>query len=114
VLAHAQYVARAAHLQVAHGNPKSCTQVGLLRQRFEPLVAFRRGLVAPIGEEIGVGAGRAAAHPAPQLVELGQPKGVSPVHDQRVSVGDIQARLDDGRAQQYVDLDRGELVHHLR
>ena len=43
-------------------------------------------------QEVGVAALPAAADPAAQLVQGGQPVGVGPVHDQRVGVRDVQAR----------------------
>src|SRR2546430_8366485 len=53
-------------------------------------------------QEVGVAALAAAAHPAAQLVQRGQPVGVGPVHDQRVGARDVQAVLDDrGRSEEH-------------
>ena len=53
-----------------------------------------------------------AATDAPaELVELGQPEGVGAVDQDRVGVGDVEARFDDGRAQQHVRFAAVELQH---
>ena len=55
--------------------------------------------------------------PAPdapaQLVELRQAEVGRVVDDDRVGVGNVQPILDDGRADQHVDLARGEIEHHV-
>ncbi len=55
-------------------------------------------------QEVGVAAFAAAAHPAAQLVQLRQAERVGALDDQRVGVGDVQAGLDDRRADQDVVL----------
>ena len=64
-------------------------------------------------QQVGVSLGLAAAHPAPELVELGQPHGVGPVDDDGVGRGDVQAGLDDGGAHQDVHLSAPEAHHDL-
>ncbi len=64
--------------------------------------------LAPAVGEIGVGPPGAAADAAPDLVELGQPHLVRVLDDERVHVGDVDAGLDDGGADQDVRLP----VHH--
>ena len=93
VLARAQDIARAADFQVAHGDRIARAELGVLGNRLQPLAAFVGWRLAVVAEEIGIGALRPAPHPPAQLVELRQAEGVRPVHDQRVGVGDVQARL---------------------
>ncbi len=113
-LAAAEQFARAAHFEVAHGNGITRAQLGVLGDHLEPFLPFERGRAVFVAEEVRVGALGAASHPSAQLVELRQAKGVGAVHDERVRVGDIQPRFDDGGAQQHIDLSGGELLHHAR
>ena len=64
-------------------------------------------------QQIGVGLGLAAPHPAPELVELGQSHGMGPVDDDGVGRGDVQAGFDDGGAHQDIDLPAPEAHHDL-
>ena len=50
---------------------------------------------------------------AAQLIQLRQPEAMRAVDDERVGVGDVQARLDDRRAHQHVELAFGEREHRL-
>ena len=73
----------------------------------------RRRQLFPLGQrQIAVGAHLAAADPAAQLIELGQPEHVGAVHDQRVGRRDVEPGFDDvGRQEEVV----GALVeggHH--
>ena len=78
-------------------------------------MAFRRvlalGRVAS-PEQVAPRLVRAPAHPAPQLVELGDAEAVG-VHDHHHGgVGDVDADLDDGGGHQHVDLAGPEGGHH--
>ena len=70
-----------------------------------------RGLPAPV-EEVRVGAAVRAADPAAELVELRQAERVGADDDDRVRVRDVEARLDDRRADQDVEAPLGEVEHH--
>ena len=92
----------------------------LLFHALDGLEAFERGRrdLDPFRgrEQIGVGLVVRAAHPSAQLVQLGQAEFVRPIHDDGVGGGHVDARLDDGGAQQQVvgDLDacfRQQLLH---
>jgi hypothetical protein len=113
VLTHPEQLAGAADLKVAHRDRVACSQLRVLGDHLKPLLAVQRGRDLAVAEEVCVGASRTAPHPTPELIELGQAKRVGAVHDQRVGVWDIQARLDDRRAQQDIDLARIEEVHHI-
>ncbi len=67
--------------------------------------------------QVGKGPPAGAADPSPDLVELGEAQPVGVLDDQGVAVGDVHAGLDDGGADQDVDLvveqplpDLGELL----
>ena len=62
-------------------------------------------------EEIGVGPLPAPSHPAPDLVQLTEAEHVGPVHDERVHRGHVDARFDDGRADQHVVTPLPEVEH---
>ena len=108
----AEQVARAADLEVAHGDLESGSELGVLADRPQPLV----GLLAehPVGrmEEVRVGALPAATHPAPDLVQLPEAQQVGPVDDEGVDRRHVDAGLDDGRAHQHVVAALPEVEHH--
>ena len=56
---------------------------------------------------------RRAAHAAAKLVELGQTQLVGVLDDQGVDVGDVDAGLDDGGADQNPDLAVGHALHDV-
>lgn len=64
-------------------------------------------------QQVGIGLRLAAAHPAPQLIELGQPQGVGPVDDDGVGLRDVQAGFDDRGAHEHVHFLAPEAQHHL-
>src|SRR5690606_12360024 len=62
--------------------------------------------------QVRIGAMVRATHATAQLVQLRQAEAVDAVDDDGVGVGDVDARLDDGRAQQYVEALLVEVQHH--
>jgi len=112
-LTRAQEVARAAHLQVAHGDGISGAELAVIGQHFQAFLAFRGGVEACVVEEISKGTLGAAPNPPAQLVKLCQAKGIGSVDDQGVGVGNIQAGLDDGGTEQDINLVMVEGMHHL-
>ena len=100
----AEQVARAADLQVLHRDVHARAHLGVLGDGGEPLVRGLRERLLRRVEEVGVAALAAAAHPAAQLVQLGQAEGVAALHDQCVGVGDVDAGLDDRGGDQHVEL----------
>ena len=69
-------------------------------------------LVGPDGE-VGVGLTAAAAHPAPDLVQLAQAEMIRVKNDQRVGLGHVQPAFHDGGAQQHVVGPGVEVQHHV-
>ncbi len=64
-------------------------------------------------QQVGVGARGAAADAAAELVELRQAEAVGVVDDDRVDVGDVEAGLDDRRADEDVGAGLGEVEHDV-
>src|SRR5690606_11193274 len=54
-----------------------------------------------------------AAHPAVQLVEVGEAEQVGALHYQRVDLGEVETRLDDRGGDEHVVLPVPEVEHHL-
>src|SRR5690606_9280176 len=103
VLLGPQQVARAADFQVAQGNLEARPQLGEFPDGLQALFrVFGQYFVLAVGE-IRICHSIAAPDPAPELIQLRQPEAIRFVDDERVDVGDIHARLDDGAANQHVD-----------
>ena len=104
VLAVAQQTARTADLEIAHGDAEAGAEGRELPDGGKPLLGdVGQGLVPPEGE-VGVGLAAGAAHPAPDLVQLGKAHPVGILNDEGVAVAHIDARFDQGGADQNVDL----------
>ena len=71
-LLRAEQVARAANLQVLHGDAEARAQLGRLEDGAQPLLGDRRQLEVLVVEEVGVGLLRPASDAPAQLVELRQ------------------------------------------
>src|SRR5215213_7353161 len=109
----AEQVARAADLEVAHRDREAGAELGVVRKRREARPRLRRQL-ARIGiEEVGMGEDVGAPDAPADLVELGEPQRVRPLHDQRVRLRDVEARLDDRRRDEHVRVAAQERMHLL-
>ncbi len=109
----AQQAARAADLQVAHGNAHAAAQLGVLAERGKARHRFL-GKGDVVGEqEVGVGLRARAPHAALQLVHLRQAQPLRVLDDERVGVRVVDAALDDGGGHQHIQLAGSEVLHHL-
>ena len=63
-------------------------------------------------EQVRIPALTPTAHSASQLVQLGQAVTLSPVDNQGVGVGDIEASFDDGRRDEHIKAPLPEIDHH--
>src|SRR5215208_984148 len=63
-------------------------------------------------EKVGICPSRATSHTSAQLVELGQTERIGAIHDERIGVGDIQARFDNRRREQHIRISGVEAMHH--
>ena len=82
--------------------------MALIRLRAAPTVIISRG-----SKQVGVGLVLGPADAAAQLIEIGQAEPVRAVDDDGVRVRNIEAALDDRRADQHVDLAGNETRHDL-
>ena len=109
----AQEVARAPQLQVHGGHAEARAQLGEVLQGLQPAAGVLADLVLGRDQQVGVGRHIAAAHAAPQLVELAEAEGVGAVDDEGVGVGDVEAVLHDGGGHQHIHAALHEGQHHL-
>ena len=104
VLAVAQQAARPANLQIAHGDAEAGAERRELPDGGEPFLSnVREGLV-PAEREVGVGLAAGTAHAASYLVQLGQAHPVGVLNDEGVAVAHVDARFNEGGADEDVDL----------
>ncbi len=100
-------------LQVAQGKLEPRSQIGRLADCLEPPVGILgQGLIGGM-EEVSVCPLAGSAHPAPELIELGETEQVGPFHDQGVDLGQVEPGLDDGGRHHDVVLAVPEVDHHL-
>ncbi len=109
----AEKIARAADVEVVAGELEAGAQAFERLQHLQPpLRRIGQLSVSRHGKQrIGTLLGPADA--AADLVELGEAEIVGPMHDQRIGVGDVEARFDDGRRQQHVELAVVEGIHDV-
>src|SRR6476661_7248282 len=89
-------VARASQLQIEGRNFEARAQVGKFFQSGQ--AAARDGSQLDLGrqQEIRVSSAIRPAHPAAQLVELGEPQAIGAVDENGVAQRNIQSVLNDG------------------
>ena len=104
VLLGAQQVARTADLQISQGDLEAGAEGGVFLDGGEPLFRdLRQLLLLRIGKKrIGPSAG--SAHAAPDLMQLGKTVPIRVFDNQRVGVGHVNARFNDGGGHENVDL----------
>ena len=108
----AEEVARTTNFKVTHGNFKARAELGELTDSRQALFGdLAQNLVLPEGEVRRRPSGR-AADTATDLVQLRKPHLVGILDDEGVDIGDIDARFDYRRANQYLHLAVGDLLHN--
>ena len=112
-LALAEEVARAADLEVAHGDPEARPELGGLTDGPQALVGLLGQHPVRRVEEVGVGPHPGATDAPTQLVELPEAEAVGTVDHEGVHRGHVDARLDDGGADEDVVVPFPELHHDL-
>ena len=90
------------------GRGEAAAELHVLPDGGQPLAGHLAEHLSGAVGKVGVGSPPRTAHTAPDLVQLAQPHVVRVLDDQRVYIGDIDAGLDDGGADQDVRLP----VHH--
>ena len=104
---------RTAQLEVAHRDGESGPQPTALGDRREPLVRLLRHRGVGREQQVGVAAFAGASDATTQLVHLPEPEQVRTFDDERVRVGDVEPGLDDGGADEHVDVTLPEAQHDL-
>src|SRR5947209_1906534 len=111
VLLGAEDVPRPADLEVVHRDLESGAELARLEHGLETLARVLGQVLVARVEEVGVRLLGAPPHAAAQLVELREPELARAVDDDRVHARDVEAGLDDRRADQHVVLGVRELHH---
>ena len=96
-----------------HGEVEAAAEFLKGLDGFEALLRLLRRGARWRGEQVGVGLMVASADAAAQLVELREAELVGALHDDRVGGRDVDARLDDGRAEEQVVALLVELAHDV-
>ncbi len=109
----AEQVARSANLEVLHRNRHARAEFGVLRDRGQPVVGRLGERLLRRIKEVRVPALARPPDASAQLMQLREPEHVRPLDDQRVGIGDVQAGLDDRRADEDVVLLLPEADHDL-
>ena len=109
----AKDIARAADLQIAHGNAEARAELRKLPNGGQAL--FRRfgQRFLRLHGEIGIGYAVGTPHAAAQLIQLGQAEAVGVIDDHGIGARHIQAVFNDGGAQQHIVLAGVEIQHHI-
>ena len=108
-----EQISRAADRQIAHRDFEAGTELGEFLDRLQTFLRHFVQHFVPLIGKVGVSDPVGTADPAAQLVQLGQPHLVGIMHDQRVDVRDIDAGLDDRRADQHIVLAHQEIENRF-
>ena len=109
----AQQLACAANFQITHGDTEARTELAGLLQGGQALARDHRQALVAVVEHVGIGPHRGATDTATQLIKLRQAELVGAVDDDGVGRGNIEAALDDRRADQHLELAVGKGQHDL-
>ena len=110
-LAFAEQVTRSANFQVMGGESESAPQIVEFLQHPQALLCILRYDMFTWNEEVRVRPMMRAPHSTAELIELGKAERVGAVDDDRVGVGDVEARFDDRGAHKYVCFLCDEIAH---
>ena len=91
-----QKVSRSADFQIVEGDLKAPPQLIDLLKGVESFLCVPRHDPFSWNQQIGIGPAGGTAHTAAELIELRQPEPVRPVDENRVGVGEIDTRFDNG------------------
>ena len=113
-LLRAQKAARAADLQIAHGDAEAGVELRKLADGAQALFGDLAQLAPAPEGQVRARAPVRAADTAAQLVQLGKTHAVGVLDDEGVDVRHIDAGLDDGRADEDLRLARDHALHDRR
>ena len=108
----AEQIPRTTNLKVGERQLESSTKVRRIEDCLQPLACHVAERLLLSIEEIAPGAPTASPHAPTELIELRQTEFVRTVHDDRVGVRNVEARLNDGGADEDVHFATDKLAHH--
>ena len=108
----AQHAARAANLQVAHGNTKTCTERTVLFDCADPFARCAHSHHFARKQQISVCLVLRPADAPAQLIQIGETKLVRPIDDDSVCVRYIETAFDDRGANEHIDFPGNESRHN--
>ena len=112
-LLRAEQVARAAQLQIAHGNAEAGAELRELADGVQTLLRRFGKHLAWAHREIRIRQTVGTSDTSAHLIQLSQTEVIRVVNNQRVRHRDIQSRLNDCRTQQNVKLLLAEIEHDV-
>src|SRR5262249_36192584 len=113
VLLCSKQIADAADLHIAQGNLIAGPQASKLAYRLQTVLRCLAEHFARTEQAVCISLHIAASDPAAQLVELSEPELVGLIEDDRVYIRHVESGLDDGRADENVELVRLKVEHHV-
>ena len=102
-----------ADLQIAHGDLEAGAELRVFADGVEPLLRDLRQDLALAEGQVGIRVAAGAAHAAADLVQLGEAEAVGVLDDEGVDVRDVDAGLDDGGADEDLDLTVRHRLHDV-
>ena len=112
-LLRAEQVARTTDLEVAHRDLEAGAELRVFADGLEALFRDLGEDFALAERQVGVGVAARTADAAAQLMELREAEFVGVLDDEGVDVWDVDASLDDGRADEDLDVAVREGLHHV-
>src|SRR5208282_6807912 len=109
----AQQITCAAQFQVKRRDFETRAEIGKFFQRCQASAGDRSNLDVRRDQQVRIGSAVRASHASAQLVELGEPKAVGAIDDNRIAKRNVETVLDDGGGHQNVGLVMHELQHHF-
>lgn len=108
-----QQIARPTDIEVLHRNIEAGPQVGKLLDGPQPPPCVARKHLLGGREQVTESLAVRPPHTAPELVQIAQSEVLRVVDDDRIGIGHVDARLDDRRGHQHVELAVDKVHHQL-
>ena len=100
-----------AYLKVMEGQGRTGAEIGVRFERDEPLFGIVSQPLLVGYHEVAVPFPASAPDTPPELMQVGDTEVVRTIHDHRIGMGHMNARLDNGGGEQYIILPVLELQH---
>ena len=108
----AENAARAANLQIAHGDAKTRAERAVLLDGTDSSARSADGHHFSREHEIRVSLVLGSTYASAQLVQIGQAKPVCAIDDDRVRIWDVETTFDNRRANKHIDFSSNESRHY--